>query len=86
MAMRITRHTLARAEERGTNEAEISDVLASGFSIPAKYHKMGKAKVYQFAQERHGKRYAQKRVEVFYVQEADDLIVVTAYVFYGKWE
>ena len=45
--MRITigSHTLSRAEERGTSEAEDKDVLVTGFSIPAKYGKMGKAKV-----------------------------------------
>ena len=86
--MRITigYHTLMRAEERGTNEAEIKDVLITGFSIPAKYGKIGKAKVYEFDRTRHGKYYRQKRVEVFYLQEGDELITVTVYVFFGAWE
>jgi hypothetical protein len=79
-------HTLLRAEERGTNEAEIRDVLTTGFVIPAKYGKMGRAKVYSFNRVRHGKFYREKRVEVFYLQEGDDLITVTAYVFFGSWE
>ena len=86
--MRITigYHTLMRAEERGTNEAEIKDVLITGFSIPAKYGKIGKAKVYEFDRTRHGKYYRQKRVEVFYLLEGDELITVTVYVFFGAWE
>ena len=47
-------HTLERAEERGTNEKEIIDVINTGFSIPAKYGCLGKAKNYEFHQERHG--------------------------------
>ena len=86
--MRITigYHTLMRAEERGTNEAEIKDVLITGFSIPAKYGKIGKAKVYEFDRMRHSKHYRQKRVEVFYLLEGDELITVTVYVFFGAWE
>ncbi len=86
MRVQIGSHTLARAEERGTNEAEIVDVLATGFSIPAKYGKMGKAKVYDFARLRQGKFYRQKRVEVFYLHQGDRLVTVTVYVFFGSWE
>jgi hypothetical protein len=32
----IDPHTLERAEERGTDENEIIDVINTGFSIPAK--------------------------------------------------
>ena len=86
MRIRIGSHTLTRAEERGTNEAEIRDVLSTGFSIPAKYGKMGKAKTYEFDRLRGGKHYKQKRVEVIFTPEGDELNTVTVYVFYGKWE
>jgi len=33
----------------------------------------GKAKVYEFKRERHGRNYEQKRVEVFYVMEEDQV-------------
>lgn len=82
----IDPHTLLRAEERGTNEAEIRDVLTTGFPIPAKPGKLGKAKVYNFNRLRHGKCYEQKRVEVIYLVEHDELITVTVYVFFGIWE
>jgi len=82
----IDPHTLERAEERGTNEKEIIDVLHTGFSIPAKYGRLGKAKNYKFQQERHGRSYKQKKVEVFYTIEENIMITVTVYVFYGKWE
>lgn len=86
MDIQIDPHTLERAEERGTDEAEIMDVIKAGFSIPAKYGRSGKAKVYDFKQNRHNKYYEHKRVEVFYLIEADKIITVTVYVFYGKWE
>ena len=86
MEIQIDSHTLERAEERGANEEEIKDVINTGFPIPAKYNRMGKAKVYDFKQKRGSKYYEQKRVEVFYVIEGNIIITVTVYIFYGKWE
>lgn len=77
---------MERAEERGTNEEEIQDVINTGFPVPAKYGRMGRAKIYDFRQNRHGTYYEQERVEVFFTTEKDAAITVTVYVFYGKWE
>jgi hypothetical protein len=85
MEIQIDPHTLERAEERGTNEAEIMDVIHTGSLIPARYGRIGKAKLYEFRQNRHNKYYEQKRVEVFYLIEGNKIITVTVYVFYGKW-
>ena len=86
MKIQIDPHTLERAEERGTNEEEIKDVIESGFSIEAKHGRFGKAKVYPYNQIRGGRFYEQKRVEVIYTIKEDTIITVTVYVFYGKWE
>ena len=86
MKVQIDPHTLERAEERGTNEDEIKDVIETGFAIPAKYGRMGSVKVYDFKQKRQGRYYDQKRVEVFYVIKNGLVVTVTVYVFYGKWE
>jgi len=86
MPIQIDPHTLKRAEERGTNEEEINDVINTGFPIPAKYGRLGKAKVFEFNQKREGKIYKQKRVEVIYTVENDVIITVTVYIFYGEWK
>jgi len=86
MKIQIDSHTLERAKERGTSEEEIKNVIETGFTIPGKYRRNGKAKVYEFGQYSHGKYYEQKRVEVMYVIEKNTTITVTVYVFYGKWE
>jgi len=66
MEIQIDPHTLERAEERGTNEDEIKDVINTGFPIPAKYGRIGKAKIYEFKQNRLNKYYKKKGVEVFH--------------------
>jgi hypothetical protein len=86
MEIQIDPHTLERAEQRGASEEEIRDVVKTGVAIAAKYGRQGKAKVYEFNQQRHDKFYEQKRVEVFYIMENDVVVTVTVYVFYGKWE
>jgi len=86
MEIIIDPHTLERAQERGTTEEEIRDVINTGVAIPAKYGRLGKSKIYPFNRTRRGTHYEQKRVEVFYIAEANAIITVTVYVFYGKWE
>jgi len=86
MDIQIDPHTLERAEERGTNEAEIRDVITNGLTLPARQGRTGKAKVYDFKQERHGKYYEHKRVEVIYTVEQGAIVTVTVYAFYGQWE
>lgn len=86
MRIQIEPHTLVRATERGTTEDEIQDTIKTGFDIPARGNRKGKAKVYDFRQERLGKYYEQKRIEIIYAEEKDVIITVTVYVFYGEWK
>ena len=81
----ISQHALERARERGAAKDEIIDVLKSGFDIPAKKNRKGKAKVFDYNKKRLDKFYEQKRIEVIYTIESDKIITITAYVFYGKW-
>ena len=82
----FTRHALQRALERGTDRAEVEDVLATGVPAPARSGRLGKAKLFLYQRVRNGTEYRQKRVEVYYVQEGDALFIMTVYVFYGAWE
>lgn len=86
MEILIDPHTLERAEERGANEEKVKDVIETGFTIPAKYGRKGKAKIFTFDQTKLGKYYEQRRMEVSYIAEGNAIITVMAYVFYGKWE
>ncbi len=86
MTVRIDEHAAERARQRGAGEAEIRDVVDTGAVIPAKLARLGKAKVYDFRRRRLGKYYEQKKIEVYYVVEGNDAVIITVYVFYGKWE
>jgi hypothetical protein len=86
MKFEIKQHALERALERGANQEEIKDVLVNGFDIPAKGDRKGRAKVYSFNKKRLNTVYEQKRIEVIYTVESDNIIAITVYVFYGKWK
>ena len=86
MKIIIEPHTLARAHERGASKDEIYEVISEGIVIPAKSNRIGKYKIFIFKQERNSIYYEQKRVEVYYTIENNKIIIVTVYVFYGKWE
>ncbi len=86
LQIQIDPHTLKRAEERGATESEIKEILRIGEDILAKKNRKARSKVYSFNRERNGKFYEQKRIEVYYVEEAGKIITVTVYIFYGKWE
>jgi len=82
----INAHTLKRANERGATKGEIEEVIKSGFSIKVRYGREGKAKIFNFNKKRNGVYYQQKRVEVIFVKEKGNIMTITVYVFYGKWE
>lgn len=83
--IQVDPHTLERAEERGTNEAEVRDVLQTGVPIPGKHGREGKAKIYDFKRVRNGKYFEQKRVEMFYTIGGQTWVTATVCVFHGKW-
>ena len=86
MHIRIEPHTLLRAIERGASEDEIINTINNGIAIMAKSNSLGKFKVFDFNESRNGKFYEQKKLEVFYVIENNEIITITVYVFFGKFE
>ena len=80
----IEPHTIERANERGANETEIRDVIKNGTAFSAKYGRSAKFKIYDFNAIWNNKLYKQKKVEVYYVIENDEVFTVTVLVFYIK--
>ena len=86
MEVRIDPHTLERAEERGTNEEEIREVIGAGFAVSASHGRSGRVKIFEYKQYRLSHYYEQKRVEVIFAVHDMVITTVTVYVFYGSWE
>lgn len=82
------KYLLPKLYAGGWNDDQINEQKSftdGGTARPARYGRMGKAKTYDLKQQRQGRYYDQKKVEVFYTIEGDVIVTVTVYVFYGKW-
>ena len=71
---------------RGTTGQEIADVVARGLPDSATGNRRAKSLVYPFGHRWGTKSYEQKKVKVIYVEEGDDIFVITVYVYYGSWQ
>jgi len=85
MKIRLVEHARERVHERGTTEEEISMVLSKGERVEVKKGRKGMELVFDYDQEWLGKHYLQKKVKVVYVEEGDEVVVITVKVYYGMW-
>jgi len=81
--VRIITH--ARAEERGVSESEIKQTLLGGTEIEAKAGRKAKEKIFSYNREWVGREYEQKKVQVIYLEAAEEIIVITVKAFYGHF-
>lgn len=86
MQIYFSTHARERAEERGASETEVIDVLNNGTDIEAKGNKQAKEKVFAYASSRNGKYYQEKKVQVIYIIENEVIVIITVYVFFGKFQ
>ena len=56
-----------------------------GTVTPAKKGRKAKEMIFEYGKEWLGKVYHQKKIVVIYVEENDEIVVITVKVFYGKW-
>lgn len=85
MKIKFVEHAKERMIARGASEAEVEKVLLLGTDIPAKKGRKAKEMTFEYEEYWLGKVYPQKKVVVIYVEENDEIIVITAKVFYGQW-
>jgi len=72
--------------ERGADEEEVIETLKTGREISAKRGRGARSKIFMYNKEWLGNWYPEKKVEVIYVEEKDELVVITVKVYFGSWE
>jgi len=82
---RLIEHAKERAAERGATKDEIQRALSAGNEVQAKKGRKSKEMIFEYGREWLGKTYPQKKVRVIYVEESEEIIVITVKVYYGKW-
>lgn len=85
MEIKIVEHAKERIIERGTTTEEIIKVIKEGNDFIAKKGRKGKEMIFEYGKEWLGKTYPQKKVKVIFIEEENEIIVITVKVLYGRW-
>jgi len=77
----VIEHALERMAERGATFKEIQQVIEAGQAVNAKIGRKAKEMVFDYDDTWLGKRYAQKKVKVVFVEESDRIVATDVYAF-----
>jgi hypothetical protein len=80
--IRLTKHAQEQAIERGTNEAEIIDIIVTGNRQPAKNGRYKYQAIFQYNNDWQGQFYSVKKVVPIVTETDTELVVITVYTFY----
>ena len=85
MAILFTEHALKRIPWRGTSVDEVTAVILDGTPDEARPGYEARVSVFPYERDWGGKVFPQKRVRAIFAREGDDIVVVTVYVYFGRW-
>ena len=72
--------------ERGVSEEEVWQTIDHGKVAVAREQRLGREMVFTDGYVRKKIFYPHKQVSVIFVRENDDIVIVTIFAFYGRWE
>jgi len=82
----IIEHAKIRMAARGASESEVRETIRDGIPVKAKRGRKAKEKLFHYGKTWQGRSFFHKRLKVIYVEEENTLVVITVYVYYGRWE
>ena len=78
----LSPHAASKLVRRGTSTAEIETALREAEWQPARHGRLECRKDFEFDSEWNGRHYTTKQVHPVFVDEPDEIVVVTVYVYY----
>jgi hypothetical protein len=81
--IRLSAHALSYITKRGFTVAEVEETIRNGKWEPAELGRMECRKTFAFSREWNVRVYATKEVRPIFVEEADEIVVVTVYTYYS---
>lgn len=81
-AIIFSQHALDQLHDRGASQEEVKLAIQDGEEVPAKKGRRAFRKNFHFGSKWKGKRYEVKQVMPVVVEEDEEIVVVTVYVFY----
>lgn len=80
--IRLSEHALSYAVKRGFTVAEVEKAIRNSPWEPAELGRLQCYKNFHFDSEWNGKVYATKQIKPIFVEETDEIVVVTVYTYY----
>ncbi len=80
--IRCSEHARENMLYRGATEQEVIDAIQTATWMPADKGRWECRKNFTYNQVWNGRFYATKQVRSIFVEEADEIVVVTVYVYY----
>jgi len=80
--IRLSGHARGNLVFRGTTEEEIAEAIRTAIWGSAELGRLECRKNFAYGREWNGKFYEMKQVRPIFVEEADEIVVVTVYVYY----
>ena len=80
--IRLSGHARGNLAFRGTTEEEIVEAIRTATWGPAELGRLECRKNFAYGREWNGRFYETKQVRPIFVEEADEIVVVTVYVYY----
>jgi Domain of unknown function (DUF4258) len=81
-AVRLSAHALSYTTRRGFTVAEVEEAIRTGAWQPADLGRLECIRDFAFGRDWNGKFYPTKRVRPIFVDEPDEIVVVTVYTYY----
>ncbi len=79
---RFSGHALGQLQRRGVSEDEVTEAINTSSWKQAELGRLECCKNFAFEREWNGKFYRTKQVRPIFVEEADEVVVVTVYSYY----
>jgi hypothetical protein len=80
--IRLTDHAKAYRSQRGFSENEVAESIETGPWQSAEHDRFESAKEFPFDGMWNGIHYQMKKVRTIFVEENDEIVVITGYVYY----
>jgi hypothetical protein len=84
--VRLSTHAMSYAVKRGFTVAEVEEAMQTCPWQPAELSRLECTMSFPFNREWNGKVYATKLVRPIFVEEANEIVVVTVYTYYSEKE
>ncbi len=80
--IRFSKHALGYTASRGFTTVEVEEAIGTCAWDATELGRMDCRKDFPFGKEWNGKIYATKQVRPVFVDEADEIVVITVYTYY----